>query len=134
MKPVIINYLYENPDTPASTPEEAERVLDEMQRHSLRTCPVLAMVVRQNDPETGPLLQVGVNGDKGLLTYGSGEDDDVISRGSITEGTVAYSLEDTPAEFPASAEIPYETVKCAVIEFLISDGKRPSAPDWQPWN
>jgi hypothetical protein len=119
----------------ASTEDEAAKVLDEMREYSREWCATAAQVGHTDDDwAQGPVLLIGVNDDIGFVTYGGGDGGPVTSYGSDVGGAVTYSYKFTPnADLPASVEIPFETVKQAVIEFLVSEGGRPPCvPAWQP--
>lgn len=120
-------------DATLSSPDEVDSVLDEVRRRVSGQGALLMLIGPADDDEnSGPLLQVGIDGDKGVLTYdGESAPDGLLSYGKDVDGLVFYSFQGTKAEFPASAEIPYDVVKQAVKEFLRTDGDKPSTPDWQ---
>jgi hypothetical protein len=131
---LFVNYTG-SPDGDAtlSTPADVDTVLDEVQRKVSGQGALLMLIGPADDAEgNGPLLQVGIDGDKGVLTYdGESAPDGLLSHGGDVDGLVFYSYQGTKAEFPASAEVPYDVVKQAVKEFLRTDGARPSTPEWR---
>lgn len=131
---LFVNYTgAPNGDAVVSTPTEVDAVLDRVQREVSGKGALLMLVGLADDADDGPLLQVGIDGDKGVLTYdGPSTPDGLISVGEDVDGLVFYSYQGNKAEFPASAEVPYSTVKTAVKEFLASSGGQPSTPKWRP--
>lgn len=92
---------------------------------------LIAMVFTP-DAEDGPVLQIGIHGTTGWATYSGPGSDGVVSRGSHATGIVHYSFQGNPSEWPAWMEIPFATVKAAVLEFFRTDGSQPTAPTWRP--
>ncbi|MFB9905614.1 Imm1 family immunity protein [Allokutzneria oryzae] len=123
----------DNPIT-VSTPDEVDALIDRVRAESPETAPILMEVHISGDPYTQG-LDVGINGDRGVLRY-SGRDwpEGVYSTGDgLAEGKpLAYFYMDTCTEFPPNAEVPVDTVRQAVRDFLATDGDRPSGIVWQP--
>jgi hypothetical protein len=94
---------------------------------------VLLTVVLQDDP-WGPELTVGLDGDNGVLRY-AGDDHPagVYSRNSTptNQHPVVYYFVTADSEFPPDAEVALTTVEAAMIEYMTTAGKRPTAVDAQ---
>lgn len=131
---LFVNYTG-SPDGDATpeTPAEVDALLDRIRDEVSGKGALLMLVGLAGQDDDGPLLQVGIDGDKGVLTYdGESAPDGLLSYGGDADGLVFYSYQGTKAEFPASAEVPYATVKAAVKEFLASGGGQPTTPTWRP--
>jgi hypothetical protein len=46
-------------------------------------------------------------------------------------GEVTYHIAGNPTEFPERAEVPVESIRQAVKEFVTSGGQRPTCVEWQ---
>lgn len=137
MKPLYVNYKGVAPEGDATmrTVDEVDSVLDGI-RDWLGTTGALLMLIGFVDDtsENAPLLQAGINGDKGLLTYdGPDNPEGLLSHGrGRSRDLVYYFFQGTKAEFPASAELPYEQIKQAVKEFATGGGSLPGSINWRP--
>lgn len=137
MKPLYVNYKGVAPqgDATMRSVNEVDSVLDGIKEWLGNTGALLMLVgFVDGDSENGPLLQVGINRDKGLLTYdGPDNPEGLLSHGGgRSRDLVYYFFQGTKAEFPASAEVPYERVKQAVKEFGSGDGALPGSINWRP--
>ncbi|HEY6738504.1 MAG TPA: Imm1 family immunity protein, partial [Actinopolymorphaceae bacterium] len=136
MKPLYVNYKGVAPEGDAvlERPEDVDTVFDGVRAEVADAGALLMMIGFVDDPDNGSLLQVGINGDKGLLTYdGEDQPDGLISyAGKDIGGAVYYSFQGTKAEFPASAEVPFDVMKRAVKEFLETGGALPTVVEWRP--
>lgn len=144
MKSLYVSYTGVAPqgDAKLNAVEDVDTVLDGVRDWVGDQGALLMMIGFVDGDEASPLLQAGINGDRGLLTYeGPTATDGLLSdgskskpkaKGSRTEGSVSYFFQGTEAEFPATAEVPFGTVKEAVKEFLTSEGKQPTAVAWRP--
>ncbi|MCP2257189.1 Immunity protein Imm1 [Streptoalloteichus tenebrarius] len=96
---------------------------------------MLLTVVVAEDPWKSE-LSVGIDGDKGVLHY-AGEDTpphgvDSKSPTPTSPAPVIYNYISADTEFPPPhAEVPFPAVEAAVIEYLTTEGDRPTAVDWQ---
>lgn len=120
-------------DGPYDTAEQVAELMDQLRDQAANDAPIIAMVYLYDTPEDeSPLLQIGVGIDKGWATYGKPyQDQGFTSYGGGGNEIVYYCFQGTQSEFPAWAEIPFETLKKAVIEFMESGGERPTAPTWR---
>jgi hypothetical protein len=116
-----------------ATVDGVDELLARVRAESPERAPILMEVHIAGDPYTQG-LDVGVNGDRGVLRY-SGRDwpEGIYSRGRGTaEGEpLRYFYMDTETEFPANAEITLDTIRQAIREFLTSDGARPNCVEWR---
>lgn len=151
MKPLYVSYTGVAPegDATLTTAEDVDSVLDGVREWVGSTGALLMMIGFVDGDEDSPLLQAGVNGDRGLLTYeGPDAPEGLLSdgkpeatgnskranakRASAANEAVSYFFQGTEAEFPRTAEVPFATVKEAVREFLVSEGKQPTTVAWRP--
>lgn len=98
--------------------------------------PVLFEMLDAAEPHR-VILDVGVNGDRGVLYYAGGEHrDGCYSKNPEATGPELgmrlYYYMSSDREFPVSAEYPVDTVWQACEEFIASGGARPTVVDWQP--
>src|SRR5262245_31274006 len=111
-----------------STEQEVEALLGRI-RDEAEPPAVMAYVSVQGGTY-GQLLQIGVHGDRGWMSYGKGPDA-WWSKGSDSDGDAfSYFQRTHTVEVPASAEIPYEAVSAGVREFLRTGGERPTNVEW----
>jgi hypothetical protein len=78
---------------------------------------------------------VAVNAEDGVggLWY-SGDDGSWFSRGTPSRHEqVYYCYMGSERDFPIDSEVPIETLRQAVREFLTSGGARPTCLTWQPY-
>lgn len=99
--------------------------------------PILLEVLDAACPDR-VILNVGLNGDLGVLRYAGGDHRrGVYSRNPETEPSqaevVLYYYMNRDTEFPASAQCPVEVVLRACVEFMETGGELPSHVEWQPW-
>lgn len=121
--------------TPVRTPAELDALLAQARELDY---PVLLELLDAADPYR-VILDVGLNGDRGVLYY-SGEDDQdgcYSKSGAASDMSrpdrILYYYMLADREFPRSAEVePVDVVLRACHEYMESDGARPSAVDWQP--
>lgn len=128
---IEVNWQRE-PETRIETAEEVDTLLDQLKALSTDSHqPIIAMIGRA-DEDFGPSLQIGVNGERGFVTYGSGipGQGGTSSAGDGPDRPIAYYFQGTPTEFSERIEIPFGIVKQAVREFLATNGERPTSPPW----
>ncbi|GAA4005875.1 hypothetical protein GCM10022247_29450 [Allokutzneria multivorans] len=135
MAALDVYYAREHGDEPVTvgTVEEIDALIDHVRAESPAIAPILMEVHLSGDPYTQG-LDVGVNGDVGVLRY-SGREwfEGVYSTGAgPADGEpLQYFYMDTDTEFPPNSEIPLDDVRQAVREFLVTDGDRPANITWQ---
>lgn len=99
--------------------------------------PILLEILDAASPNR-VILNVGLNGDQGVLRYAGGEHRrGVYSRNPESEPSqaevVLYYYMNSDNEFPASAQVPTDVVLRACVEFMETGGELPSQVEWQPW-
>lgn len=126
-----INYRGEN-DGPYETGNQVDELLDQLRAQTAQSGKgIIAMVYRFGDVDwTGPVMEIGVNGEKGYVLYNDGQGNGAISLGGATEGDVDYYFQGNHRDQEAKYETSYEAVKQAVGEFLRTDGGKPMSPTW----
>ena len=122
----------DNPITVA-TADDVDALIERVCAESAENAPILMEVHISGDPYSQG-LDVGVVGDHGALRY-SGRDwpEGVYSTGDgPTDGEpLHYFYMDTDTEFPSNADVPLATIRKAVLEFLATNGARPTCVEWQ---
>lgn len=116
------------------TAEELEALLEKVRGVDY---PILLEILDAASPNR-VILNVGVNGDLGVLRYAGGERRrGVYSRNPDTEPSqadvVLYYYMNSDTEFPANAQCPADVVLRACVEFMETGGALPSQVEWQPW-
>lgn len=131
MKPINVNYDRDNPEVEVATVDELSKLLDKMRQDYWEREPVMAVLTIAGEP-FGNVLEVGIDRDQGVVHY-TAAGQGFWSQGDQTRpGDVEYYFQEHDRPCPASAEVPYDTVKTAAAEFLLEQGQRPSTPAWQP--
>ncbi|MGW5002530.1 Imm1 family immunity protein [Streptomyces hydrogenans] len=121
-----------------STPADVDRVIDfllsaEKEYHSAA---MFQSLKRQTLPSGYPDHEfiVGVNSDtrKGAITFGYEEHSFATLAEAASGEEVLYHIAGNEAFFPENSEIPIDSLRNAVKEFVFSDGKLPTCVTWQP--
>ena len=136
MAALDVYYARGHGDDPVTvtTVDGIDALIDQVRAESPEGAPILMEVHISGDPY-GQGLDVGVNGDRGVLRYSGREwPEGVYSTGAGPAGgkPLQYFYMDTDTEFPSNAEVPLATVRQAVREFLATKGARPTSVAWQP--
>jgi hypothetical protein len=77
------------------------------------------------------VVHVGVDGDRGLITYADPTGAFITTNGGDPAGDpLVYDYQGNVREFPADAEVPLEELRRAVHEFVTTGG-RSAAVDWR---
>jgi Immunity protein Imm1 len=133
---LIVYYDTEHADNPivVTTPDEVRRLVSKIRKTYLAGSAVLLTVGVRDDPWKSQ-LSVGIDGDIGVLHY-TGEDtppNGLCSKSPTPTNAapVIYYYVTSDTEFPSHAEIPVDAVETALIEYLNTDGERPTSVDWQ---
>lgn len=135
MAALDVYYARGHGDAPVTvaTTDDVDALLDRVRAESPEHAPILMEVHISGDPYSQG-LDVGVNGDRGVLRY-SGRDwpEGVYSTGDgPAQGEpLRYFYMDTDTEFPPNSDVPLTTVRQAVREFLTTNGARPTCVEWQ---
>ncbi len=78
------------------------------------------------------VVQVGVNGDRGLITHTDPGGAFITTNGDPGDGDpLIYDYMGNVREFPADAEVPLADLRKAVHEF-VTTGVRSAAVNWRP--
>ncbi|MDX8035784.1 Imm1 family immunity protein [Lentzea sp. BCCO 10_0856] len=99
--------------------------------------PILLEVLDAASPNR-VILNVGLNGDLGVLRYAGGNHRrGLYSRnretGPLQAEIVLYYYMNSDNEFPASAQCPADAVLRACVEFMETGGELPTGVEWQQW-
>ncbi|MGW6931309.1 Imm1 family immunity protein [Lentzea sp. NPDC054927] len=99
--------------------------------------PILLEVLDAASPNW-VILNVGLNGDLGVLRYAGGDHRRGLYSRNRETGTsqaeiVLYYYMNSDSEFPASAQCPVDVVLRACVEFMATGGDLPTGVEWQPW-
>jgi hypothetical protein len=116
-----------------ATVDGVDALIDQVRAESPEGAPILMEVHISGDPYSQG-LDVGVDGDRGVLRYSGREwPEGVYSTGTgPADGEpLRYFYMDVDTEFPANADVPLATVRQAVREFLATNGARPTNVAWQ---
>lgn len=122
----------EHPVT-VTTADEVDALIDRVRAESPVAAPILMEIHIAGDPYAQG-LDVGINGDRGVLRYSGHEwPEGVFSVGGdqTREAPLLYFYMDADTEFPATAEVPLATVRQAVRDFLATGGALPPGVDWR---
>jgi hypothetical protein len=116
------------------TADAVDLLIDRVRAESPTRAPILLELHLADDPYAQG-LDVGVNGDHGVLRYSGREwPDGLYSFGDAAETTPKrYFYLDSDTEFPASAEIPLAVVRQAVRDFLATGGALPPGVTWRAY-
>jgi hypothetical protein len=114
------------------TPEQVDEFLDTRRAETAGGDGLTMMIVRAGEGTLeGPMMEVGVNGDKGYVVWNDPPNrQGVASYGGEVDGFVYYMFQGQQDEHDAKREIDYSTVKQAVREFMASDGAKPNSVPW----
>jgi hypothetical protein len=116
-----------------TTGDEVDALIDRVRAQSPAKAPILMEVHIAGDPYAQG-LDVGINGDRGVLRYGGREwPEGVFSFGGdqADETPLLYFYMDADTEFPRTAEVPLAVVRQAVRDFLATGGALPSGVTWR---
>ncbi|MDQ3406525.1 MAG: Imm1 family immunity protein [Actinomycetota bacterium] len=98
-----------------------DRVLGETKDHLVPPMIQVALAgVRRS-----PVLEVGLGQQKGFIGYSSRDEKGWSQGDSALSGTVSYVYAGNSSQVPATAEIPIESVRQGLVEFL-ETGRGPS--------
>ena len=115
---------------------EVDALLDQVRDKFQEEGPVLLEVSIVGAEFGSSHMLAGVDGERGVLFYSGGGHGSFWSRveGASESGVVTYYYMGNNHDFPVSAEVPLDTVKQALREYLASDGKRPVCVEWEPYD
>jgi hypothetical protein len=118
-----------------STPADVDALVDQVRADSLAHWPVLIQAYVDGDDDT-PEFCVGVDGDRGVLTYSGRQWVGGIwhSVGDMSsEGESLYYYMDNDTEIPDAARISLDAIRSAFKEFLATGGNRPESVEWHQY-
>ncbi|MEU6861582.1 Imm1 family immunity protein [Glycomyces sp. NPDC046736] len=123
-------------DTPlvASTAEGLGRILDDLLKQPYEFSMANLYIAEREDEDPVVELSVGFDPDRGVggLQYLHGEGRWFSKGRPSTYAEVVYCYYGNACVYPRDSEIAIDAIRSAVLQFLETDGQRPTAVAWQP--
>ncbi|MFB9431551.1 Imm1 family immunity protein [Streptoalloteichus tenebrarius] len=116
-----------------TTTADADAFLDRLahDRAAMQVPPL--MQLSRRDPDGWAVLHVGINTDRGILTYTDATGSYVTTNNTTaTNEPLTYDYMGHVRQVPGNAELPLADVCKAVHEFVTTGGARPTCVQWQP--
>ncbi len=122
----------DNEPIAVATTVDADAFLERMAAdHAARPGPVPPLMQLEREGADWAVLEIGINGDHGLLTHADDLGTFITTNGGARDGDpLIYDYMGHVREFPTDVEVPLERLRAAVHEF-ITTSRRPTSVDWR---